>query len=218
MPADIATLSEPLGVAIDLVRLAEISINSNVLVMGPGPIGLMALALSKRIGAHKIFMSAFAEEKVRVEVARQFGADTIIDPSKTPLATYDFGCKIDRVLVTTPPPTLADAVAVCCQGNIKGGIISFIGIGFGENAYCRFNANDFHFKKLQLRASFASPALYGAQALQYLREGVVDGPSLISHRFPLSRLPEAMKTAADRAKAVKVIVMPDEFYRSVNAG
>ena len=217
MAPDIATLSEPLGVAIDLVRLAEVNINSNVLLMGPGPIGLMALALVRRMGAHKIFMSAFAEEKTRVEAARKFSADVIIDPSKTPLADYDFGCKIDRVLVTTPPPTLADAVAACCQGNIKGGIISFIGIGFGENAYCRFNANDFHFKKLQLRASFASPALFGAQALQYLREGVIDGQALISHRFPLSRLPEAMKTAADRTKAVKVIVMPDDVFKSASA-
>ncbi|MFH1970144.1 MAG: alcohol dehydrogenase catalytic domain-containing protein, partial [Verrucomicrobiota bacterium] len=178
LPPDIAALSEPLGVAIDLVRLAEININSNVLIMGPGPIGLMALSLVKRMGAHKIFMSAFAKEKARVQVARKFGVDGIIDPSKTSLAKYDFGCKIDRVLVTTPPPTLADAVAACCQGDIKGGIIAFIGIGFGENSYCRFNANNFHFKKLQLRASFASPALFGAQALQYLREGVVDGPAL----------------------------------------
>ena len=212
MPADVATLSEPLGVAIDLVRLAEVNINSNVLVMGPGPIGLMALALVKRMGVRKVFMSAFSAEKARVAVARKFGADAIIDPAQTPLAKYDFGCKIDRVLVTTPPPTLSDAMAVCCQGNIKGGIISFIGIGFGENAYCRFNANDFHFKKLQLRASFASPALFGAQALQYLREGVVDGPALISHRFPLSRLADAMKTAADRSKALKVIVIPDAVF------
>lgn len=208
LPPDIAALSEPLGVAIDLVRLADININSNVLVMGPGPIGLMALSLVKRMGARKIFMSAFLAEKARIQAARKFGVDGIIDPSKTPLAKYDFGCKIDRVLVTTPPPTLADAVAVCCQGDIKGGIIAFIGIGFGESAYCHFNANDFHFKKLQLRASFASPALFGAQALQYLREGVIDGKTLISHRFPLDRMAEAMATARDTSVALKVIVQP----------
>jgi len=201
---DVACLSEPLGVALDLVRLADIRPESNVLLLGPGPIGLMALALVKRAGARRVFMSAFAREAPRVALARQFGADEVFDPSVTPLPEVDFGCAIDRVLVTTPPPTLNDAFAVAC----KGGIVSFIGIGYGENAYCKFDVNAFHFKKLQLRASFASPALYTPRALQCLREGLVDGAALISHRFPLSRIAEAMEVARDPSRAVKVIINP----------
>ena len=204
LPPDVACISEPLGVAIDIVRLADIRPESNVLVLGPGPIGLMALAIVKRMGARRVFMSAFKREAARVAVARQFGADDVFDPSETPLPQVDFGCHIDRILVTTPPPTLADTFEVAC----KGGIISFIGIAYGDSAFCRFDANAFHFKKLQLRASFASPALYTPLALQYLREGVVDGPALISHRFPLDRMAEAMETARDVTQAVKVIVQP----------
>jgi len=201
---EVACLSEPLGVAIDLVRLADIRPESNVLLLGPGPIGLMALALVKHMGARRVFLSAFRRETARVELARQFGADAILDPSETPLPEVDFGCAIDRILVTTPPPTLADAFQVAC----KGGIISFIGIAYGDSAYCRFDANAFHFKKLQLRASFASPALYTPRALQYLREGVINGPALISHPFSLDRIAEAMEVARDPSRAVKVVVMP----------
>ncbi len=204
LPPDVACLQEPLGVAIDLVRLADIEPTSNVLLLGPGPIGLMALALVRRMGARRVFMSAFARESIRVKTAKEFGADRVVDPSATPLDKIDFGCPIDRVLVTTPPPTLADAFSVAA----KGAIVSFIGIAYGENAFCRFDANAFHFKKLQLRASFASPALYGALALQYLREGLVNGPALISHRFPLSQIAEAMAVARDPAVALKVVVMP----------
>jgi threonine dehydrogenase-like Zn-dependent dehydrogenase len=201
---EVAAISEPLGVAIDLVRLAEIRPDSNVLIMGPGPIGLMALALVKRMGARRVFASAYASQEIRAHMALRFGADAVVDPRAAPLATHDFGCAIDRVLVTTPPPTLADAFQVAA----KGGIISFIGIAHGDGAFCRFDANDFHFKKLQLRASFASPALYTPLALQYLREGVVEGEALISHRFPLERMVEAMATARDKARALKVMVMP----------
>jgi threonine dehydrogenase-like Zn-dependent dehydrogenase len=201
---EMACLSEPLGVAIDLVRLAEIQPTSNVLVMGPGPIGLMALALAKRMGARRVFASAYASQAIRAQAALHFGADAVVDPRATPLAEHDFGCAIDRILVTSPPPTLADAFQVAA----KGGIISFIGIAHGDGAFCRFNANDFHFKKLQLRASFASPALYTPLALQYLREGVVDGEALISHRFPLAQIVEAMAAARDKARALKVVVMP----------
>jgi threonine dehydrogenase-like Zn-dependent dehydrogenase len=204
LPPDVACLSEPLGVAIDLVRLADIQPTSNVLLIGPGPIGLMALSIVKRMGARRVFVSAFAKEKIRVAAARRIGADEVFDPSKTPLPKISFGCAIDRILVTAPPPVLADAFQVAC----KGAIISYIGIGHGEHAYCRFDANAFHFKKLQLRASFASPALFGPLALQYLREGVVDGPRLISHRFPLAKINEAMAVAQDPAVSLKVIVQP----------
>ncbi|MFZ2657821.1 MAG: alcohol dehydrogenase catalytic domain-containing protein [Victivallales bacterium] len=198
----VASLQEPLGVAIDLVRLADIRPESNVLVMGPGPIGLMALALVKRMGARRVFMSAFKKEKIRCEMAKKLGADEVIDPSECELTDKSFGCQIDRILVTTPPPTLNDAFKVAA----KGGIVSFIGIGHGERAFCKFDANAFHFKKLQLRASFASPALYGPLALQYLREGVIDGKSLVSHRFPLEKIEEAMKVASDPAISLKVVV------------
>jgi L-iditol 2-dehydrogenase len=199
---DVACISEPLGVAIDMVRLADIMIDSNVLVMGPGPIGLMALALAKRAGARRVFCSAFPREKARSSLAARFGADEVIDPESVDLKQHDFGCGIDRVLVTTPPPTLNDAFSVAC----KGAIISLIGIGYGDMAECCFNVNNFHFKKLQLRASFASPAMFTPLALKYLREGVIEGEALISHRFGLSRITEAMKTARDRENALKVIV------------
>lgn len=201
---EVATLQEPLGVAIDLVRLAELSPDSNVLIMGAGPIGLMALALVKHHGVKNVFVSDFKNKTGRMQVAEQFGATAFIDPTEIALNEYNFGCDIERVLVTSPPPTLNSAFDVAA----KGAIISFIGIGHGDAAFCKFNVNDFHFKKLQLRASFASPALFGAQALQYLNQGIVDGEALISHRFPLENIAEALEIAKNDPTAVKVVIIP----------
>ncbi len=201
---DIANIQEPLGVAIDLVRLADIKPGSNVLITGQGPIGLMATAMVKRMGARRVFASEFAAKTRRVELARQFGADDVIDPAVTPIADYDFGCRIDRILVTSPPATLAGAFDVAC----KGAIVSFIGIAHGDGAFCTFNANDFHFKKLQLRASFASPAMFGPTALRYLREGVIDGEAIVTHRFGLDDIAKALEVARNDPSAVKVVVTP----------
>jgi L-iditol 2-dehydrogenase len=200
----VATLQEPLGVAIDMLRLTEISPDSNVLIMGAGPIGLMALALAKHHGAKKVFTSDFKSKTARMQLAEKFGATDFIDPKETPLNKYNFKCDIDRIVVTSPPPTLNSAFSVAA----KGAIISFIGIGHGDGVFCNFNVNEFHFKKLQLRASFASPALFGARALQYLNEGIVDGEKLISHRFPLDKIAEAVETAKNDPTAVKVVVIP----------
>ena len=198
---EIASLSEPLGVAIDMVRLADININSNVLIMGQGPIGLMATALVKKAGARKVFVSEFASRTARKEFAEKLGVDQFLDPSQTDLSKFDFGCEINRVLMTAPPKCLNDAFNIAS----KGAIISFIGIAHGEGAFCDFNVNDFHFKKLQLRASFASPALYTPMALNYLREGVIDGESLISHRFKLADIQKGIDTA-NAPSALKIMI------------
>ena len=105
-------------------------------------------------------------------------------------------------MVTTPPNTIGTASKIACTG----GIITFIGLGSGEQGRVSFDGNAFHFKKLQLRGSFAAPALYGPTALRYLREGVVDGEALISHRYPLGSLSEACRTAQHDPTAVKVVV------------
>ncbi|MDK1032358.1 MAG: alcohol dehydrogenase catalytic domain-containing protein [Planctomycetia bacterium] len=204
MSPEVAGLSEPLGVSIDIVRVADIPFRSNVLVMGQGPIGLMALALARKRGARRVFASEMKWRTARVDLSKHFGADEVIDPTETAIEEFDFGCKIDRILVTSPPKTLAGAMAVAANG----AVISFIGIAYGDGAFCNFDANKFHFKKLQLRASFASPALRTALALEYLREGVIDGEAVISHRFTLEKLAEAMETAGKDPSAIKVVIQP----------
>jgi L-iditol 2-dehydrogenase len=203
---EVACLQEPLGVAIDLVRLADIKTSSNVLIIGQGPIGLMATALVRRAGARRLFATGPASRPRRLELAKQFGADETFDSLQTPVSKFDYGCEIDRILVTAPPRTLPEAFEVAS----KGGIISYIGIAWGAGAKVTFDADAFHFKKLQLRASFASPALYGPEALRCLREGVVNGRALISHRFPLSQMQEAMDVARTDPGAVKVVVHPQQ--------
>jgi L-iditol 2-dehydrogenase len=204
MDPAVACLQEPLGVAIDLVRLADLEVGSNVLVMGQGPIGLMALALARKAGARRVYVSDFKSRVGRLDLATKWGADAYIDPLEQPIDKFKYDGPIDRILVTSPPKTLPGAFNVAA----KGAIVSFIGIEHGQGAFCTFDANAFHFKKLQLRASFASPALFGAKAMQYLREGVIDGKALVSHRFGLREIAGAMEIARSDPSAIKVVIEP----------
>lgn len=200
----IATVSEPLGVAIDMHRLADIRMGSHVVVSGLGPIGLMALRLAKLSGAGKIYACDISKAKTRLQIAKEFGADEIIEVDKTPLATYKFEQAPDRFMVSSPPQTLPGMFQIAG----KGAIISFIGIKFGDGASISFDANDFHFKKLQLRASFASPAMYTPQALNLLKSKAINGERLVTHRFPLDKMADALACARTCADAVKVVVIP----------
>jgi threonine dehydrogenase-like Zn-dependent dehydrogenase len=200
----VATLSEPLGVALDMSRLADIRPGSHVVVSGLGPIGLMALRIAKLSGASKIYACDVSKARTRLDLALEFGADEIIEADKTPVSSYKFSQEPDRFMVSSPPVTLPGMFQVAA----KGAVISFIGIKFGDGAKITFDANDFHFKKLQLRASFASPAMFGPRALSLLKRGDIPGERLVTHRFPLTQTREALDCARNNPKAVKVVVLP----------
>lgn len=205
LDSEVACLAEPLGVSADMAYTASIGLGNEVLVLGLGPIGLMALPLARMQGAARVYAANRSGGK-RVQVARQYGADEVYLTAEKPLAQMPFHKGgVDRALVSAVPQTLPDVMQVM---NI-GGIISFIGIEYGPGAAIRFDANAFHFKKLQLRASFASPALYFPLCLQLLKDGHVDGRAVISHTFPLERIAEAMRLLRDdRENTLKIVIRP----------
>lgn len=91
-----------------------------------------------------------------------------------------------------------------------GGIIGFIGIEFGEGGKVTFDANAFHFKKLQLRASHVIPNHYFPMALDLLTRRVVDPQPLITHTFLLAEAERAFQVAVNpEEEVVKVVITPD---------
>ncbi|MHB0937470.1 MAG: zinc-dependent alcohol dehydrogenase [Armatimonadota bacterium] len=200
-----AALAEPCGVAVDMIKVAEIGLTDRVLVVGTGAIGLMALAIVRRRTGGTIVAANPSPEKL--EIAKRLGADAVVNLRETPLAECGkpFG-GFDRVLSTAPPKTLPDSLAAAAYG----GNVTYIGFDWGPGGIIQLDTTAMHLGKKQLRASFASPAVYLPEALHLLRSGVVPAAEIISHRFPLSRLEEALKTARDdRAHARKVLVIPD---------
>jgi L-iditol 2-dehydrogenase len=112
---------------------------------------------------------------------------------------------VNRVLVTAPPRTLPLAFEIACFG----AIIGLIGIEFGEGAEITYDVNDFHFKKLQLRASHAIPNHYFPIAIDLLARRVINPDLVVSHTFSLDEYEAAFKTLTDPQQAVsKVVILP----------
>ncbi len=199
-----ASMIEPLGVALDMAYTADIKLNDDVLIIGLGPIGLMALQLAKIMGARNIYAAELSQSKKRIELAQQFGA-TIIKTDQESLKTYKFPRGgVDKVLVSAPPKLIEPAVEITNWG----GIIAFIGIEYGPNANITFDANTFHFNKIQLRSSFASPALYFPRCIELVEAGMVDLKPLIGKTFPLDDLQKELKKLVnDKGTALKSIMI-----------
>ena len=202
-----AAVVEPMGVAVDMVETADIRLNDHVVVYGAGPIALLAVRLARMKGAGKITVLAHSHSKARISLAESYGADRIICTDVSDPCEALRGEQVDRVLVTTPPSTLADAVEFASFG----AVISMIGIAkTREESRCSLDINRMHFKRLQLRYSFAAPALFFPLCIDMIKNGLVDVKPLISHRFPLEQMDQAMLLCRDdKASAVKVMMVRD---------
>ena len=72
VPLDVASLAEPMGVSLDLVQVAEVTAGDHVLVIGPGPLGLGAVALSRRAGAERVMLAGRSHSVARMEAGLAF--------------------------------------------------------------------------------------------------------------------------------------------------
>lgn len=203
LPFEDACLAEPIGVALDMIYVADIALGNEVLVLGLGPLGLMAIPLAKMKGAAHIYAVNRSGGK-RAEVAKKLGADTVITGKALSEIAFRKG-GVDRAVISAPPRTIQDAIPVMNYG----GIMAFIGIEFGAGAAISFDANDFHFKKLHLRASHAAPAIYFPTVLKLLQDGHLNGRDFISHIMPLTQMSDAMAMMRDqREEVVKIVIQP----------
>ncbi|MGB4407506.1 MAG: alcohol dehydrogenase catalytic domain-containing protein [Sphaerochaeta sp.] len=188
-----ATLAEPITVALDLCKEADIQLFENVLIMGPGVIGLSCIVLSRLRGASKIVVVGHHLDsirgKYREKVAYQLGADLVVDsanPNWKKELKEQFPDLFDRVIVTSPPKTIPDGIDMA---GFHGQIV-FNGIDFSDDRVT-FNANDFHFAKKRLIASHAIPNWGFPQAFELLKQGLIPSSLVLTHTFSLNELEQA---------------------------
>lgn len=201
-----ATIVEPLGVALDLFYTTDIKLNDDVAVIGLGPIGLMALRLAKLSGARNIYaIQRSRRSKARIQLAKELGATEVIFTDETPLDEISFARGgVDKVMVTASPSSLPDAFKIA---NV-GGIIGYIGIDYSPGRMVTFDGNDFHFKKLQLRSSYASPALWFPRCLELMQSKAVDPSQFVTHTFHMDEFEKAFdKMRNDSSDVIKMVMV-----------
>ncbi len=204
IPDEEACFAEPMGVAADLVKTADIKLGDDVVVMGCGAIGLMALQMAKASGARKIWAVDQSGCRKKAELALGYGADEVLFTDTADITEYPWPKGgVDRVLVTTPPKTIDIATRLCRPG----GIIAFLGIGYGERGMVTFDSNIVHLNKLQIRGSNAMPALYFPFVFDMMHAGLVKVDKMITNTFTLDELPGALNAYLDDAAGTCKAVM-----------
>ena len=194
---------EPLAVGMHAAARAGVKPAQSVGVLGVGPVGLMALQAAKAYGAARLV--AVDSYPLRLDMARRMGATETINFAETnPVAAVNDltgGEGLDAVFeVAGQVESLRNAILMAkC-----GGVVAMV--GNLPVISTEIPAMDILEKELDVRGVFRYANAY-PPAVELVSRGLVDVTSLITHRFPLSRLDAALRFADERREsAIKVIV------------
>ncbi len=186
---EIAALQEPLGSTFESVMVEDIA-GKDVLVLGCGPMGLLAIAVARLGGAANIIATEIND--YRRKLAVDMGADYVFDPTEdgvhSNVIEITGGKGVDVVVEMSGNPT---ALSFGLDVVTAGGRISLVGLFSG-------NVN----MELTSKVIFKGVRLYGITGRKFYSTWVKMGnllasgrlnvlSRLITHRFGLSDFEKA---------------------------
>ena len=200
-----AALAEPLACVLNAMELSDIRLGDTVVVMGAGPIGLMILAMAKKVGAAKTIL--VQRSRPRLELAQSLGvADVYICTNEEDgiarVLEETEGLGADVVLTANPSPqSQADAMVMAKN---RGRVNLFGGLP-ADKANVTLNTNLIHYKELFVTGAHGSTPVQHEKAVKLIASGVIDMKQFISHTFPLDQIHEAFAMAEGHS-GMRVVV------------
>ena len=199
---DEGALLEPLDCALGALNKARIIPGDDFLIIGSGPGGLLMTQLAKIFGARNIFLAGRREE--RLKLAKDFGANEIIDISKESLRdsvmekTNNKGVEISIDAVGTGK-TIKDALELV----VPEGYVVLYGVGDGHEK--TFETDIIPLKMLSIVGDQSSHRSW-SRSIKLVESKMIDVKSLITHHFTLNEFDKALSYAEKRTDgAIKVM-------------
>ena len=198
-----ASLNEPFAVCVRTIHLAELKLDSRVLIIGGGTLGLICGALARDTAGRVAMTYRYPHQ---AEAARQIGIEPVAEGDIDAFAK-DF----EPDVVIESVGGAANTIEQAMNAARTGGLIIVQGLFSKPSS---INASLFIFKELRMIGS----KIYGqshhgpefAVATSVLPRHRDTIHVLETHQFPLSRLSDAFVAAADKTQSpIKVTVLAD---------
>ena len=199
-----ATLVVTAGTAMyGLTELGGLVAGESVVVTGPGPIGLMGVAVAKAMGAQPVILTGTRDN--RLEIGKKLGADHVINVRKEdPVeAVHKImgGKGVDYVVECSAAPNGINEAAKMVN---RGGRICLAAFPHESPAVDVAHLVRNNIYIFSIRGEGKS-ATHRAEA--FMRQKRFDATLIHTHTFDMADLPEALRYAKDRVEdAIKVVV------------
>ncbi|QTX05367.1 zinc-dependent alcohol dehydrogenase [Agromyces archimandritae] len=205
LPWERAVLVEPLAVASRALARGRLVPGEDVVVIGPGPVGLLAAAAARAAGAGRVIVLGTRDE--RLALARRFGADAVVntrteDAVAAARAALD-GRLADLVVEIAGVPAAQEQALGLVR---RGGRVVLAG-ACGDGAALALRPDeDLLTREIDVLPSFLSAGGF-EPAIALLERGGFPFEELVTHRFALEDAARAFAVVAGREGGVLKAVL-----------
>jgi threonine dehydrogenase-like Zn-dependent dehydrogenase len=187
-----------------LTELGGLVAGESVVVTGPGPIGLLGVAVAKALGAQPVILTGTRDN--RLKIGLELGADHVVNIRRETdvvdaVKRRNGGKGVDYVLECSAAP---NAVNEAIKMVNRGGKVCLAAFPHGEAPVdiAHIVRNNIYVYGIRGEGKTAT---HRAEA--FMRQRRFDATRIHTHTFPLDDLPTAIRYAKDRIEdAIKVVV------------
>jgi L-iditol 2-dehydrogenase len=208
LPSDVsfeeATFVEPVNTCLKAVHKARVAPGETIVVLGQGPVGMLLTALAKFEGGIVYTSDPIAGRR---EASRRFGASESFNPADGKLLEEirrrTDGRGADAVLVAVPnPSSVPEALALARPG---GRVLLF---AHNDPALqLEFPAAAVGIEEKEILGSYSASVDEQEESAALVFERRIPVREMISHRFPLERIADALELAGrPKGDTLKVVI------------
>lgn len=210
VPAEIATLAEPLACSLHFLALARVELGQSILILGGGPSGQLALVAARAMGAAPIVLSDPHPE--RRSLALELGAADVIDARGE-----DVGARVDAITdgegfdVIFEIAGSQSSVQQAFEYAKPGGMVLLGGVCGQE--VLPINTQHIVRNEVTVQGAFAS-RWQMENAVKLLERTDLDFSPIVGLKVPWTEAGTALSETSQRKDICKVVLMFDEKDRS----
>ncbi len=201
-----ATFVEPVNTCLKAVQKARIAAGESVVVIGQGPVGLLLMLLGKLAGAVVFTSDPMPERRAK---SVRLGAALALDPAAGNLLdevrARTNGRGADAVLVAVPSPAVVpEALALARPG---GRVLLFA--QNDPKMRIEFPAAAVGVEEKEVLGSYSAAVDLQEESARLVFSRRLAVSALVSHRFPLEQIDQALALAArPSGDSLKVVILP----------
>ena len=201
---DAAALTEPLsGAWKGVIQYSEMEVGDDVVIIGVGSIGLLCLMVARAAGAGRLL--AIDTSDYALANAMKLGATHAINPAEGDARQNVYGILPDGPDLVVEAAGPIEAVKLMVDLRRRGTRWNVFGITTHETF--ELDGGHTHFLEGRMDASFGTTPLAMSKAIRLMETGLIDTELVVSHRFPLSQIHDAVDVMGTKERN-KVVINP----------
>ncbi len=205
LPFDLACLAEPHAVAYQAMCVnSTIRPGDVVVILGPGPIGLLCARMAAMSGADPLIVAGLSEDASRLEAARRLGATRTVDVQTEDLAEVVRECGDGGADLVCDASGVSGTLDVAIRLARPGGQVTKVGWSPDSLA---IDMNPVVQRNLRLQGTFSHNYPVWERVIHLLDRGLTLPETIIGLRAPLEGWREAFDAMHDR-RVIKSVLVP----------